>query len=159
MHRLFLLSGFLLALLFFFTHILWVHPYIHPLMNTLFYTFLLGIGALHITAVVVTHSHVLSTIIPILMLFASVTLFSGLPAYEYYIERPEREALLEDYLDETYPDRRFEIHDRMATNESMHLFYVQFDDEPDFYHAYHIHDAVASGDVPPSPSGGAGVPQ
>ncbi|MFB4162826.1 hypothetical protein ACE1TI_03065 [Alteribacillus sp. JSM 102045] len=60
-------------------------------------------------------------------------------------EVPKRMEVLEHHLEETYPDRSWEMEKAESTFSSHYLFYVTFEDEPDYSYSYHISNDVIHG--------------
>ncbi|WP_158736050.1 hypothetical protein [Alteribacillus sp. YIM 98480] len=60
-------------------------------------------------------------------------------------EVPKRMEILDAYLEETYPDRDWDIQKSESTFDSHYLFYVTFAEEADYSYAYHMSDDVING--------------
>ncbi len=60
-------------------------------------------------------------------------------------EVPKRMEILDAHLEVTYPDRGWDIQKSESTFDSHYLFYVTFEEEPNYSYAYHMSDDVING--------------
>ncbi|PRO66465.1 hypothetical protein C6I21_03755 [Alkalicoccus urumqiensis] len=82
----------------------------------------------------------------IIVLAAGITFWGIRPYTILYAEVPERIDMLDAHLEETYPERNWEIRQSPAPSDSLYLLLVTFEDEPEITHHYHMSDDVVEGE-------------
>lgn len=82
----------------------------------------------------------------LIILLAGVSFWGVRPYHIIYEEVPKRMELLESYLEDTYPDRVWEIKKSESTFDNHYLMLVMFDDEPEITYRYLMSDEVIKGE-------------
>ncbi|PTL39288.1 DUF3139 domain-containing protein [Alkalicoccus saliphilus] len=70
-----------------------------------------------------------------------------------YTEIPERMAILDEHLQEEYPEREWEIEKNTSAEDPVFLLLVTFEDEPEYEYRYLMDEETAEGESPVESSG------
>ena len=153
---LFLLAMFIL--LRFYNHK--IVPHTHYLEVILAYLTTGLIVALFVVILLIPSRHRIlftSVITLFFIAFVAGTIFWGIrPYYVIYEEVPKRMEVLNTYLEDTYPERSWEMRKSPSTFDSHYLMLVTFEDEPGKTYHYFMNDGVMRGEEDITSSGWTG---
>ncbi|CAM3867919.1 hypothetical protein [Alkalicoccus chagannorensis] len=127
----------------------YIAPHSHYIENT--FTYLtIGVlaGLVLLTLLIPKHQSgllVTSVLLCVLVLAAGSYMWGIRPYTIHYIEVPERMEMLDDHLEETYPERDWEMERSPLPAHSDYMIWVTFEDEPDITYHYTMRDSFVEG--------------